>query len=92
MQGDFVVIAISLVVGWVHGGGHREAVGGAGRSRHRCGPTAQHGWSGGADRRHGQAGGPLEAQGGSVQSGRYEPCPYDVPTTFFRFLASGLRV
>jgi hypothetical protein len=80
----FLVVAVSLVLGWVHGGGYREAVGGAG-SRRRCGPTSQHGWAAGADRRHGQAGGPLEVQGGSVQSGRYEPCPYDVPKAFFRF-------
>jgi hypothetical protein len=76
----FDLVFVVMVVGWVRGGGYREAIGGAGR----CG-SAQHGWAAGADRRHGQAGGPLEVQGGSVQSGRYEPCPYDVPKAFFRF-------
>jgi hypothetical protein len=84
-----LVLIWLLVVGWVHGVGYREAVGGAG-CRRCCGSTAQHGWAAGQDRRHGQAGGLLEVQGGSVQSGRYEPCPMCLRCSFG--FGWGLRV
>ena len=67
----FDVSVVSLEIGWVHGGGYREAVGGGGGSRRRCGSTSQHGCPAGADGRHGQARGPLQVQVGSVQLGRF---------------------